>query len=327
MMPLAGCSDTPPECKSAEACNDDNECTDDACSTASGTCSNMPVDDETICDFGGALGLCIAGVCEEGTLCEGVECEDDGNECTEDVCNPVDGSCYVPVDDGTACTDGACADGVCIGLVTASGTVQLVKSFDEDPPVAGATVSVLGTSLSTTTDEAGRFSLDVPVGYVFLESSKEGTWGLIDGYPVAQEGIANLELLVFEDAFMAQTAQDLNRDIDETKGIVFPYYESASGLGGETVMLSQQHDFSTTMDADGTLVLSDELLPGGEEWLFFSGVDLTDQLTVAPEGIDGTTCILSDCLRGVCSPADPGTVYPVVAKFFTTFDIVCTPIP
>jgi hypothetical protein len=219
-------------------------------------------------------------------------------------------------------------DGVCTALATASGTVQLVKSFDDDPRAPGATVSVRGTSLSTTTDEEGRFSFDVPVGYVSLQSSKEGTWGLIDGYPVSQDGIADLELLVFEDAFIAQMAQDVSRDIDETKGVVFPYYEFVSGLGGETVMLSEEYDFSMTMDADGNLVLSDALRPAGEEWLFFSGVGLTDELTVIPKGVDGVSdCRLSECLRGMCAPAPSGAVYPVIAKFFTTFDIVCTPVP
>jgi hypothetical protein len=327
VMPLVGCSDTQPECESAEGCNDGNECTDDACSYASGTCSNTPVDDGTNCDFDGTAGLCISGVCEDATLCEGVECEDDGNECTEDVCNPANGTCYVSAEDGTTCSGGACMDGVCTALATASGTVQLVKSFDEDPRAPGATVSVRGTSLSTTTDEEGTFSFDVPVGYVFLESSKADTWGLIDGYPVSQDGIMNLELLVFEDAFVAQMAQEVGKDIDETKGIVLSYYEVASGLGGETVTLSEQYDFSMTMNADGNLVLSDALRAEGEVWLSFNGVDLTDELTVIPKGVDGVSdCRLSDCLRGMCAPAAPGTVYPVVAKFFTTFDIVCTPL-
>ncbi len=179
-------------------------------------------------------------------------------------------------------------------------------------------MSVFGTSLSTTTDELGRFSFDVPVGTVVLQSSKEDTWGGIDGYPVSQDGITDLELLVFADAHVAQMARDLNEAIDETKGIVMPYYDLASGLGGETVMLSEAYDFSGTLDAGGNWVLSDELLPGGEVWLVLSGVDLTEELTVIPKGVDGVNN---------CNLEDPGTVYPVVAKFFTTFDVWCTPVP
>jgi hypothetical protein len=50
-------------------------------------------------------------------LCEGVGC-DDGNECTQDVCDPADGVCdYAPVQDGATCGDGAgtCQAGSCVG--------------------------------------------------------------------------------------------------------------------------------------------------------------------------------------------------------------------
>jgi hypothetical protein len=315
MVPSVGCSDTQLECETGAGCNDDNECTNDVCDSASGTCSNTPVEDDTACDFDGFPGLCKAGVCEDAMLCEGVECDDDGNECTED-CNPATGTCdYASVGDGTACSGGACIDGVCTALATASGTVQLIESFDEDPRAAGATVSVHGTSLSTTTNDLGEFSFDVPVDTIFFQSSKEDTWGLIAGYFVSQDGITDLELLVFADAHVAQMAQDLNEAIDETKGSVLPIYDLASGLGGETVILSEAYDFPATVDAGGNWVSSDKLLSGGEEWLVFSGVDLTDELTVEPKGVDG----VNDCQL-----ESPGTVYPVVAKFFTTFDIWCT---
>jgi len=48
-------------------------------------------------------------------LCEGIGCDDD-NDCTEDTCDPADGTCdHTPVEDGTACGDGAgtCLAGFC----------------------------------------------------------------------------------------------------------------------------------------------------------------------------------------------------------------------
>ncbi|MBW1757707.1 MAG: hypothetical protein JRJ80_16260 [Deltaproteobacteria bacterium] len=48
-------------------------------------------------------------------LCSGDGCED-GNECTEDLCDPANGSCtYTPVADDTPCGDGTgtCQNGVC----------------------------------------------------------------------------------------------------------------------------------------------------------------------------------------------------------------------
>ncbi|TNF63265.1 MAG: hypothetical protein EP303_02895 [Deltaproteobacteria bacterium] len=40
-------------------------------------------------------------------------------------------------------------------------------------------VSWLETALSTTTDAWGRFSLELPMGNLFLQTSKAGTWGEI----------------------------------------------------------------------------------------------------------------------------------------------------
>ena len=49
----------------------------------------------------------------ERDSCEGVEC-DDGNECTEDVCDPANGTCgNTPADDGAICEAGACQSGDC----------------------------------------------------------------------------------------------------------------------------------------------------------------------------------------------------------------------
>ena len=51
-----------------------------------------------------------------GGLCEGVDC-DDGKECTDDICNPVDGSCdNEPLPDGTPCSEGGCEDLVCTSV-------------------------------------------------------------------------------------------------------------------------------------------------------------------------------------------------------------------
>jgi predicted outer membrane repeat protein len=57
----------------------------------------------------------------EAPLCEGVVCEDDGDECTRDVCNAATGTCdYPPVQDGTPCTGGICLSGVCEVLCVAN---------------------------------------------------------------------------------------------------------------------------------------------------------------------------------------------------------------
>lgn len=266
-----------------------------------------------------ALALGVVGCSEAGPdLCEGVECQDDGNECSEDVCNPVDGMCGVPVEAGTACSGGACLDVTCTVLTTVSGTVILDVSLEEDRPAAGATVSVLGTSLSTTTDQFGRFSFGVFAGDWFFQESKEGTWGNIQLETVPPTGLADLELEIVSDALVAEVAEILMIDIDDAKGWVGVSFGSILGEGGETATLSEPYVGALTPDADDNLVLSDKLLPGGGHDLEFLNVGVTEELTVTPMGVDGVD---------TCELTYPGTVYPVKAKFSTEVAVSCTPFP
>ena len=97
-------------------CDDGNECTDDVCDPLTGTCHHPSVADDTACDFGGSPGLCKGGVCEDAKVCEDAGC-DDGNPCTNDECDPADGSCEHPfVENGTECNlgePGTCITGTC----------------------------------------------------------------------------------------------------------------------------------------------------------------------------------------------------------------------
>ncbi len=316
MVPLVGCSETQPECETGADCNDDNECTNDVCDSASGTCSNTPVDDGTVCSFGGISGVCVSGACGEN-LCEGVVCEDDGNECTDDVCNFADGTCNVP--DGTSCSTGACLDGACTALTAVSGEVILLTDLGPSTPAADATVSVVGTSLSTTTDDDGNFSFDVFAGDWFLHASKEGTWTRINLHNVPTSGTQDLHLSVTADAVVAQFEQAVGRKIDDTKGAVWmDFYPGQSGLGGETATLSEPYDFATTEDANGNFVLSDKLLPDDSSTLQFWNVDLTQELTVTPMGVEGVN---------QCRLSMPGTLYPVIAKSATFVDTFCETVP
>ena len=55
---LTGCGDGDSGCETAQDCNDNNDCTRDACDTANGTCSNTPLADGALCE---------GGVCERGS--------------------------------------------------------------------------------------------------------------------------------------------------------------------------------------------------------------------------------------------------------------------
>jgi hypothetical protein len=220
--------------------------------------------------------------------------------------------------DGTACSDGACLDGACTALTTASGIVLLYEGLDTDLPAVGATVSVHGTSLSTTTNDVGEFSFDVFMGDWFFQTSKEDTWGFFQLETVPTAGRRNdLDLAVAADAFAAQRAEDLNIVGDDMKGVVsLSFGSGSSGEGGETATLSEQYEHASATNASGDEVLSTKLLAGGGYELLFYNVDLTETLTVTPIDAQG---------GNTCSLRVPGTLYPVRAKFATSVGIVCVP--
>ena len=94
-------------------CDDDNVCTTDSCSPLLG-CVNAantnPCNDLDACTTGDT---CLDGACVSTGL---LNCND-GNVCTDDACDPVDGCLNVfnvgPCEDGNECTVNVCAEGSC----------------------------------------------------------------------------------------------------------------------------------------------------------------------------------------------------------------------
>jgi hypothetical protein len=98
-------------------CDDGNPCTDDLCDPEGGDCiyraNTANCDDRNACT--------TDDTCDD-EVCSGPDLVcDDGDDCTEDHCNPQIGCTAsdldaVPCDDGVECTtDDACVDGVCVG--------------------------------------------------------------------------------------------------------------------------------------------------------------------------------------------------------------------
>ncbi|MCB9737877.1 MAG: hypothetical protein H6747_01340 [Deltaproteobacteria bacterium] len=127
-------------------CDDGNPCTTHTCEKASGCTTAkpaIPCDDGDPCTKGDA---CKAGVCVAGTdkTC------DDGNACTEDVCDPKLGCSFgdlatgAPCDDGKPCTAKAnCVKGACLQVTTLS-------CDDGDPCTADACDADKGCQHSAT---------------------------------------------------------------------------------------------------------------------------------------------------------------------------------
>lgn len=109
------------ECVGPLQCDDGNECTDPVCDA--GSCANDIVAGRA-CDYmgGSQNGACNAqGQCEEPPdKCPPGHCPDTAEDCTENLCNPSDGSCSTSnLGEGTPCSQpgGRVCDGQggCVG--------------------------------------------------------------------------------------------------------------------------------------------------------------------------------------------------------------------
>ena len=134
-------------------CGEDpvSTCSEEQCSTtmvygcspserSTSPCQMVPINEGETCFVDGVSGFCVEGTCGAPGLCEGVDCDDayactldecawngrctftpvdciDDNYCTEDSCDPANGSCqHEAKEDGTNCGcwfGGGCQYGVC----------------------------------------------------------------------------------------------------------------------------------------------------------------------------------------------------------------------
>ena len=113
-------------------CDDDNNCTDDACNPGLGCVHKLndaPCDDGDLCTAGDA---CAGGQCIGG---DQVVCNDD-NPCTVDACIPGDGCQFLPED--AACDDGnPCTDDLCDLANGCMHSLNQAPCEDGDPCTAG----------------------------------------------------------------------------------------------------------------------------------------------------------------------------------------------
>jgi len=104
-------------------CDDGNPCTSDVCNEETGDCEFPTEPDDTECLEG--VGLCTDRTCVDQMRCDGMTC-DDGNDCTTDECNPVNGECVaVAVQDDQSCdfggSAGLCKSGECEDAMLCAG--------------------------------------------------------------------------------------------------------------------------------------------------------------------------------------------------------------
>ncbi|MCH7994047.1 MAG: hypothetical protein IIB57_06340, partial [Planctomycetes bacterium] len=153
-------------CRTVEDCDDDNICTDDAC--ADGICQSTTIPDccRTVgdCDDDNACtdDTCVDDMCQHAQnfdssqfCCDPVDAAlapiDDGETCTDDICDPVTGEVthspteeQIACDDGDICTGDSCNPvGGCVNtpLVPCCGN-QVVEQGEECDPPDGQTCDI-----------------------------------------------------------------------------------------------------------------------------------------------------------------------------------------
>ena len=132
------------QCSVATECNDNNVCTEDACTNGYCTHSN----NTGACNDGNSCTL--TDTCQAGT-CVGsnpVTCSASDQCHVAGVCNPANGTCSNPnAANGTACNDNnacttsdACSNGVCTGTAIPCANIQPGIDLFTTPPGAGTHV-------------------------------------------------------------------------------------------------------------------------------------------------------------------------------------------
>jgi hypothetical protein len=98
VVPVVGCGEAAP-CHSDKNCDDRNECTDDTCDTATGSCFYASSREGEVCDNGNR-NECTYGRCEDGACISGIGpsyWEDyEGKECSSN-CSGYSNTCAASI--------------------------------------------------------------------------------------------------------------------------------------------------------------------------------------------------------------------------------------
>jgi hypothetical protein len=185
-------------------------------------------------------------------------------------------------------------------------------------PVPGATVSVFGTQISTTTNQSGAFTLpNVPNGDNFFVTEYAGSWGIVDYWEVPAETQFGADFGVVPDADIAALASALGRSFDPADGAIdVTFYEGATG--GETASISVSSDAPFTFNALDEPVEQPGVIADSDGFgeLIFTSIDPgSGPASVTVSGVQGmTTCMVDE---------SPGTTYPILAKSITIAYAYC----
>jgi hypothetical protein len=201
-------------------------------------------------------------------------------------------------------------------MATVSGTVR-AASLDTGlgPVVAGAMVSVGGSSNTTTTDPDGNFSIMAPTGTVMIMTTADGNWGSLFAENVPAGGVTGLDVEVIPDALVGEVAAALEATVDESKGLVAVVFDDTTTVGGESASISANNELSFIFNAADEPEEGDALCgvaDCGSE-VFFLNTDVAATVTATATNAGSQPCALEF----------PGASYSVQAKVLTEIDVFC----
>ncbi len=211
---------------------------------------------------------------------------------------------------GSGGTGGTGGSGGSVETSTVAGTVYFYEQGY--PTVAGATVEVYGTDLSTTTDANGDFTLEgVPHGDTFFITTADGSWSAVDYWYVPDETANGADLLVVRDAEVAAWATTIGRPINDNHAMVDITFNGAQG--GETATIDADSDPPFTFsgwDADDQQSVIADSTGFGE--LVFPNIN-------PPSGTVDATVMPSSCYIDEAA----GLRYPIFQKSITFIYALC----
>jgi hypothetical protein len=200
-------------------------------------------------------------------------------------------------------------------MATVTGTVS-AASIDGDPtPVAGATVSIVGTTNTATSDAEGNFSITAPTGTVMFLTTADRNWGSLFAENVPAGGVTGLDVEVIPDALVGEVAAALEATVDESKGLVAVVFDDTTTAGDETASISATSELSFIFNAADEPEEGDTLCgvaDCGSEVLFLN-TDVAATVTATATNASAQPCPLEF----------PGASYSVQAKVLTEIDVYC----
>ncbi len=319
------------ECASAAECNDNNACTDDACTNNICVHTN---NNATSCDGNPCSNpdQCVNGTCVPGPnpcndnnactvdLCDGqggcsyaaVDCNDN-NPCTDDFCIPATGCGHA--NNTAACFDGnpcagpdACSNGACVSGPPIGTTFQVCNNAGIAIPLSGAgtpypsaiTVSGRLSYLCSMTVDLKAISHSYPSDIDILLARTSGPNAIIMSDVGGGTPVTNVNLTLSDAASASLPAggplvSGTFRPTNVGTGDVWPAPAPAP-LGGSALSAFYGIDPNGEWD----LWLDDQLTPDGGSlggWC----INLRAVCGVAADCNDNSPCTSDACTNGVCS--------------------------